>query len=81
MSIVACWNAESFALQMVVVSEPRLVAELLHSSDLAKPTQPVMVNFRQVTKFDPVKPIYTLPPSRCLPKPCVCSNMLACVLE
>ena len=35
-------------LQMVVVSEPRLVAELLHSSDLAKPTQPVMVHFRQV---------------------------------
>ena len=35
-------------LQMVVVSGPRLVAELLHSNDLAKPTQPVMVHFRQV---------------------------------
>ena len=40
---------ESFVhLQMVVVSEPRLVAELLHSGDLAKPSQPVMVHFRQV---------------------------------
>ena len=35
-------------LQMIVVSEPRLIAELLHSNDLAKPTQPVMVHFRQV---------------------------------
>jgi hypothetical protein len=36
-------------LQMVVVSEPRIVAELLHNTSLAKPTQPVMVHFRQVS--------------------------------
>ncbi len=36
-------------LQMVVVSEPRLVAQLLHNTNLAKPTQPVMVHFRQVS--------------------------------
>ena len=35
-------------MQMVVVSEPRLVAQLLHNSNLAKPTYPVMVHFRQV---------------------------------
>ncbi len=34
---------------MVVVSEPRIVAELLHNTSLAKPTQPVMVHFRQVS--------------------------------
>ena len=34
---------------MVVVSDPRLVAQLLHDNKLAKPTQPVMVHFRQVT--------------------------------
>ncbi|KAL3139484.1 hypothetical protein ABBQ38_003809 [Trebouxia sp. C0009 RCD-2024] len=33
---------------MVVVSEPRLVAQLLHNGDLAKPTEPVMVHFRQL---------------------------------
>ena len=35
---------------MVVVSEPRLVAQLLHNVDLAKPTEPVMVHFRQVRR-------------------------------
>ena len=36
-------------MQMVVVSEPRLVAELLHNTNLAKPTYPVMIHFRQVS--------------------------------
>lgn len=38
----------SVGVQMVVVTEPRLVAELLHCNDLAKPTQPVMAHFRQL---------------------------------
>ncbi|DBB04194.1 TPA: hypothetical protein ACH3X1_013234 [Trebouxia sp. C0004] len=37
---------------MVVVSEPRIVAELLHDTSLAKPTQPVMVHFRQLMSPD-----------------------------
>lgn len=41
-------SLRKLALQMVVVSEPRLVAQLLHNGDLAKPTEPVMVHFRQV---------------------------------
>ena len=42
-------RSRAVCLQMVVVSEPRIAAELLHNTTLAKPTQPVMVHFRQVS--------------------------------
>ena len=45
----ACIGTCCLPAQMVVVSEPRIVAELLHNTSLAKPTQPVMVHFRQVS--------------------------------
>ena len=45
LQLILLWSA---LLQMVVVSEPRLVSDLLHNGNLAKPTQPVMIHFRQV---------------------------------
>ncbi len=48
-SLAAPVPVRAVCLQMVVVSEPRIVAELLHNTSLAKPTQPVMVHFRQVS--------------------------------
>lgn len=35
-------------MQMVVVSDPHLVSQILNNNNLAKPTHPVMVHFRQV---------------------------------
>ena len=47
--VLRLYRVRAVCLQMVVVSEPRIVAELLHNTSLAKPTQPVMVHFRQVS--------------------------------
>ncbi len=44
-------NPTAHALQTVVVSDPHLMAQLLHDNNLYKPARPDYIHFRQVSTY------------------------------
>ena len=49
-------SANPSALQTVVVSDPHLMAQLLHDNNLYKPARPDYIHFRQVSTHPQIYP-------------------------